>query len=145
MKPLNPFKRVFDQFQRVAITGAPSCGKTTLAKMVTDRPVFYSDDFKHLPWSEASAEVANVVNNHSGACVVEGVAVARALRKGMKVDAVIYMKRPKIEQKPGQIAMGKGIRTVFDEWRATHPDVPVFAEPVEQYSPFEETPEGDAT
>ncbi len=136
-----PFARVFKLYNRIALTGAPSCGKTTLAKTIKDRPVFYSDDFKHLDWSDASAEIARVVNAHEGPCLVEGVAVARALRKGMKVDAVIYLTQPKIEQKPGQVVMGRGIRTVLDEWRAKNPKIPVYWEEAGAYSPFNETEE----
>jgi hypothetical protein len=85
-----------------------------------------------------------MVNAQDGKCVIEGVRVPHALRKGMKVDAVIYLTQPKVEQTPKQISMGKAVRTVFNEWRASHPDTPVFAEPLEHYSPFEEEPEDAA-
>lgn len=143
MKPLNPFKRVFDQFQRVAIAGAPKVGKTTLSNMVTDRPILRTDDHRQGDWSKNSEGVMITVNSTPGPLVIEGVRVPHALRKGMKVDAVIYLTQPKAEQTSKQISMGKACRTVFNEWRFAHPDVPVFAEPLEQYSPFEEEPEAD--
>ena len=145
MKPDHPFSRVFKLYDRIAITGPSGCGKTTLAKTITDRPVFYSDDFKHLGWSEASEETARVINAHQGKLLVEGVAIARALRKGMKVDAVILLTAPKREQLPGQVSQGKGIHKVLNEWRAANPKVPVYVEPVDRYSPFESKPdEGDS-
>lgn len=137
MKPDHPFARVFKLYDRIALTGPSGCGKTTLAKTISDRPVFYSDDFKHLGWSEASEEIARRVNAQEGKLLVEGVAIARALRKGMKVDAVILLTKPKREQLPGQVSQGKGIHKVLNEWRAANPNVPVYAEPVDPYSPFE--------
>ncbi len=140
MRDHNPFKRVFDLFDKVAIAGAPKTGKTTLAKLITDRAVFHSDDLltEGMPWSGQSADLAANMNVKEGKFVVEGMTVPRALRKGMKVDAVIWLNTPKVDQTKGQVTMGKAARTVFNEWRAANPDVPIYAEPVERYSPFEE-------
>ncbi len=140
----NPFKRVFDLFDKVAIAGAPRTGKTTLAKLVTDRPIMHTDDHMGVDWSKQSENVAALINAQDGKCCVEGMTVPRALRKGMKVDAVIWLNSPKVEQTKGQQTMGKAARTVFDEWRAANPDTPVYAEPVDQYSPFEPNNEDES-
>lgn len=135
---LNPFKRVFDLYDKVAIIGGPKCGKTTLAKTVKDRTVYHADSLiDKLGWSDISAEIAREVNAHEGKLVVEGTAVVRALRKGAKVDAVIMLEQPKVEQTKGQAAMQKAVKTIFREWRASNPNVPIFCEPLEMYSPFE--------
>lgn len=61
--------------------------------------------------------------------VVEGTQVARALRKGLEVDAVVYLSAPKVSgRKPGQIAMAKAVHTILMDWRKTNPKTPVFAE-----------------
>lgn len=115
-------------YPRIAITGAPSTGKTTLTLKLDDgkRRIFHNDDFKHLEWSAASEHIAKEVNEHEGPCIVEGVTVPRALRKGMRVDTVLWLSKPWKEQKPGQVAMGKGCRTVLNEWLIDNPGVPVF-------------------
>lgn len=129
MSQINAFQRVFDLYRRIAITGAPQTGKTTLAVTHRDRPVFHSDDVKHLAWSDASAELARRVNDQEGDLIVEGVAVPRALRKGMRVDAVILLTQPKAEQSKGQLAMGRGVMTVLREWRQANPGTPIYVEP----------------
>lgn len=134
----NPFSRVFSLYDKVAIAGAPKTGKTTLAKMVTDRPILHTDDHMNHEWSKQSENLVTMANAQEGKFCVEGMTVPRALRKGMKIDAVIWLNSPKVEQTKGQVTMGKAARTVFNEWRAANPDVPVYAEPVDQYSPFEE-------
>lgn len=103
-------------------------GKSTLAATVSDRRVIGTDDYKSLPWSNVPHKmIADVAGLDS--FVIEGVQVARALRKGLRVDAVVYLTAPKVrDRKPGQIAMAKGVRTVFDEWNASNESVPVFIE-----------------
>lgn len=111
---------------RVAVVGAPKTGKTTLTAQVTDRPVIHADDLIPLGWSEASAELAQKCNAIAGPMCVEGVSVPRALRKGLRVDAVLLLSQPFTPHTPGQAAMAKGVRTVWDEWHAANPGVVVF-------------------
>ena len=53
--------------------------------------------------------------------IVEGVAVARALRKalgqtaGRPCDRLLVLERPRLELSPGQRAMAKGVDTVLAE------------------------------
>jgi hypothetical protein len=103
-------------------------GKSTLSQLVSDRPVIGTDDYKKLPWEEVPLRMIADVQGMS-AFVIEGVQVARALRKGLEVDAVVYLTVPKVkERKPGQVAMARGVRTVFDQWHTQNPQVPVFIE-----------------
>lgn len=111
---------------RIAIVGGPRSGKTTLSNTIRDRPVYHGDDYAHLGWSEASEYLAVVVNEAPGPLVVEGVSVPRALRKGMRVDAVVVLEGSHVELTPGQASMAKGVWTVFAEWRAANPEIPVF-------------------
>lgn len=50
--------------------------------------------------------------------VVEGVQVARALRKGLQVDAVVYLRGTTQVLTPGQESMRKAVHTVFCDWRS---------------------------
>lgn len=61
--------------------------------------------------------------------VVEGVQVPRSLRKGLVVDAVVWMSRPKVPLTVGQEVMTKAVSTVFSEWRSISAGrVPVLTE-----------------
>lgn len=122
------FEEILREFPRVAIAGGPRVGKTTLAASATDRPVIGTDAYRSHAWEFIPAKViADVEKHHS--FVLEGVQVARALRKGLRADAVVYMGLPKVtDLLPGQVSMAKGVETVLREWRSSNPDVPMFRE-----------------
>lgn len=104
--------------ERVAICGGPRTGKTTLAASISDSAM-HTDDLISLGWSEASAETAAWMAA-PGPWVIEGVAVARALRKALDmsayrpVDRLIVCTRPFVELSRGQAAMAKGCATVLE-------------------------------
>jgi predicted GTPase len=118
------------RYDRVAIVGGPRTGKSTLANAVRDRPVIPTDSYMDLPWEDVPAKVIEAAGAAGGRFVVEGVQAARALRKGLEVDAVIVMTQPKTALTSGQAAMGKGVMTVFEEWRGNNPGALVMKEPV---------------
>lgn len=132
--PLPPpawFGMVLAMHRRVAIVGGPGTGKTTLAAHTHNRPVLGTDDYQKMDWAEIPAALIQRTSELGPAFVVEGVQVARALRKGMTVDAVVVLdtqRRP--DPLPGQLAMAKGVATVFNEWRASPAaaGVPVYKE-----------------
>lgn len=114
---------------RIAITGAPRAGKTTLARRMArelNAAIISTDDFKDLGWSEASDRVAGIIARGEFD-VLEGVAVPRALRKALAtsdakpVDKLIVVEPSQrwharhSPQTDGQRAMGKGVRTVLAE------------------------------
>jgi hypothetical protein len=134
------FKEQLAKYDRIAVTGCPRSGKSTLCKLAEQYPkrtVIHTDSYKGLDWSEASAMVAKIVNETPGKVVIEGVAVPRALRKGMDVDAVISLSRMDkgsvvgaLEPlSSGRLSMGKSVHTVLDEWKQSNPDVPVLYAP----------------
>lgn len=103
-------------------------GKTTLSSQVRDRRVLSTDEFRNLPWEAVPEKVIQELSNERS-FVVEGVQVARALRKGLTVDAVVYLSVSKIPSRmPRQIAMAKAVHTILTDWRKTNPATPVFAE-----------------
>jgi hypothetical protein len=109
---------------RVLITGGPKTGKTTLAMLqgeVSGLQPMHTDDLIALGWSEASAAVIPWISR-PGPWIIEGVAVPRALRKwfaanptGKPADKVIFLGKPWQELSPGQLAMTKGLVTVWKE------------------------------
>ncbi len=123
------FRCVLARYLRVAIAGGPKTGKTTLANLVPGKR-FHGDDHIGKGWSEASEALAVEVNDYTLPLVVEGVQVPRALRKGMRVDAVIWLEQPHVKLTKEQATMAKGVATVFAEWRADFPHVPVLVPPV---------------
>jgi hypothetical protein len=118
--------RLYGKYRRVAVTGGPRAGKSTLVNNNTQHLDFicHTDEYMALDWSEASAKIVERVAEHRAHIVVEGVAVPRALRKGLDVGAVIWLDGAHETLTTGQRTMAKGVRTVFDEWcggRERHP------------------------
>lgn len=109
---------------RIAIVGGPRTGKTQAARAValaTGLPLVSTDDFIQLGWSQASQHVADLLADGAPR-VIEGVAVARVLRKALRdrpgerpVDRLVILTVPKVEQTDGQRAMASGIDTVLEE------------------------------
>lgn len=122
------FRRVLDRYPRVAIAGPPKCGKTTLALLATDRPVVHTDAFIDKGWAEQPAIIIDACRDLSRV-LVEGIQVGRALRKGLKVDAVVWLDRPHAQLSEGQERMAKGVATVFREVTATNPALIVLRPP----------------
>lgn len=108
------FKTILSKHKRIAIVGGPKVGKTTLAKLATDRPVHHNDDGKHIPWEDQPAYWKAAVTGQDS-FVLEGVQAARALRKGLEVDAVIELTKPHVELSKGQAAMHKGHTKIFGD------------------------------
>lgn len=111
---------------KIVIGGGCRCGKTTLSERVAKRfglELYHSDDMIGLGWSNASDAFAQlIVSKASG--VFEGVACTRALRKlmaatdGRPCDVYVHMIEPHVALSRGQLAMNKGVDTVFEEIRA---------------------------
>lgn len=110
---------------RILITAGPKCGKTTFAEELSnggDPPVLHGDDLiGKKEWSEASEEISRWFD-HEGDFIIEGVQVARALRKwfarnpvGIPADAIYHSDTPFVELNKGQAAMLKDHETVWNE------------------------------
>jgi hypothetical protein len=109
---------------RILITGGPKTGKTTLSAqlhLLMGAQAAHTDDLIPLGWSAASEETA-LWMAQPGPWIIEGVAVPRALRKwlaanptGKPADKVIFLGKPWQELSPGQLAMTKGLVTVWKE------------------------------
>lgn len=138
---------------RIVICGGPRTGKTTFAAVLAEQAqvaavsggsveaglygVHHTDDLieqcKHLgkdAWSEAS-RIASTWLDEPGPWVIEGVAMARALRKWRDahpgepppVDRVMRLTAPHVTLVKGQEAMAKGEEAVWQEilpWLHAH-------------------------
>lgn len=109
---------------KIAIVGGPRTGKTTLGEAMALRSgtaLLSTDSLIALGWSEASQAVAALLLTEPGDLIVEGVAVARALRKalaqtdGAPCGRVIVLESPHVALTPGQATMAKGVATVWTE------------------------------
>ncbi len=112
------FRELLKRYKRIAIAGAPRCGKTTLALTVRDRPVLSTDSYINVAWENAP-EIINDAVSRLPSFLLEGIQVGRCLRKGLKVDAVIYLDRPHVPLTKGQETMRKGCRKIYNDWLAT--------------------------
>lgn len=108
----------------IAIAGGPRTGKTTMGEAMALRSgtaLLSTDTLIHLGWSEASQAAAARMLTARDDLIVEGVAVARALRKAIDqsdvrpCDRLIVLAAPRIATTPGQQAMAKGVATVLGE------------------------------
>lgn len=117
---------------RLAITGGPKTGKTTLAGQLAEGcRVIRTDDYidKAEGWSAGSLAIASdLVDLHNTGrldWIIEGVALPRALRKvrdllpGHRViDRLIVLHNPPFEDwTAGQASMAKGLHSVLAEIR----------------------------
>lgn len=101
------------RYPRIAITGGPRVGKTWLANTYgLDREVVHTDTWQGVEWDKQPALIV-------AACeplprfLLEGVQVPRALRKGLQIDALLWLDCPAAPQTPAQRAMGKAVATVL--------------------------------
>lgn len=122
---------------RTIIVGGPQCGKSTYANSLSV-PHFCGDpkslvkyplpNVTYLPegltWSQGSEYIAKNWFTMPGPWVIEGVSVARALRKwsqkapySLPADSIIYFTNahPSVVRSVGQDAMEKGVHTIWGE------------------------------
>lgn len=112
-------------FSRLAIVGAPRSGKTTLCGSIRDRKVVHTDDFIPLGWDAVPGAVIERCNSISGSWAVEGVAVARALRRGLRVDGVLLLPDRPSAMEARHEAMAKGVATIMREALQIRPNLRV--------------------
>ncbi len=119
------FRALLQKHDRIAVVGGPQVGKSTLCRhCVKDRPLFGTDTYKREPWKDQPAFILGMCHGVRK-FVVEGVQTARALRKGLDVDCIVYMTESKVEQRlPGQERMAKGVATIMRDFIAKTPDHP---------------------
>jgi hypothetical protein len=123
------FADILSRYDRVAISGGPDAGKSTLAGTVTDRPVFGTDDtIATHRWEDVPGAVISKSKELGDRWVIEGVQVPRALRKGLSPDVVIHLEGSYVPHNTMQASMGKAIATVLEDYialRAAAVRVPV--------------------
>lgn len=126
------FKAVCKRYARIAIVGGPRAGKTTLSRLARDRSVIHTDDFRARSWEAVPhAVIADVLDlaKDTNKYIVEGVQVARCLRKGLEVDVVVVLMDPIEALSPRQEGMRKGVVTVLADWYKDHKDTPLLQAP----------------
>ena len=113
---LTRLQDIVSQHKRVAVTGAPTSGKTTLTNMLTGCSVVHADVVtKGHDWSLGSKVLCDFVNAMSAdRIVIEGVQTPRSIRKGMKVDVLVVLPTPDDLEKR-HVGMTKGIATVIQD------------------------------
>lgn len=110
--------------ERVALTGGPRSGKTTLSRAARYHHVVHTDDWKDSPWAEQPAEILlalEALRARRTPFVIEGVQVPRLLRRGLHVDAVVTLDtHPLGGFEPNRHErMRKAVFSVLREWSHT--------------------------
>ena len=129
------FADVLKRYNRIAIVGGPRSGKTTLARLA-DRHVIHTDDYRTRSWEAVPhAVIADIRDleadslSRGNRWIIEGVQVARALRKGLEVDVVLVLNEPLEDLTTRQEGMRKGVMTVLADWYKDRKDVPILQAP----------------
>jgi hypothetical protein len=85
---------VLRKFDRIALTGGPLAGKTTVfGAAVTDRRVVHTDDWRDKPW-EMVPQLAASACVSAGRYVCEGVRAAAIQRHGAEPQVVVWLSKP---------------------------------------------------
>ena len=105
---------------RIAITGPPSSGKTTIADAI-GLDVRNTDDLIERGWDEAIEGVVDWLSDKDSE-IIEGAIVPHALRRwmarypaGKPVDRAVYLGSSWEELTDGQASFAKSIRTVWED------------------------------
>ena len=114
---------LLSKYDKIAICGGPATGKSYLSRPVTDRPVIHTDDYKGKDWADTPTKTMAALDGMPR-FLVEGVHASHCLRRGLKVDAVIFLDDIKdvSRERP---ATTKAVNTVFNDWRAHNRTTPV--------------------
>ncbi len=128
-------KAIARRHKRIAIVGGPKAGKSTMSRFFDDRPVHHNDSALHVPWDDQPDHWIKETEGQDS-FVIEGVQAARAIRKGLKVDAVIHLSQDDAVRhlndirgeplKPGQVSMHKGQATILQEALTKNPHIAVY-------------------
>jgi hypothetical protein len=109
------FAYIISQHRKVALTGGPKTGKTTLSQQCVDRHVYRTDDWQVIEWAHVPDAIIDQLESIDS-WILEGVQVPRCLRKGLKPNVVIWLDKPHVALSSGQRSMAKGCRTIYEEW-----------------------------
>ncbi len=93
--------------------------------------MIHTDDFRDYAWADVPFRAIDEIDTMGTGSrfVIEGMQVPRTLRKGLVVDAVLWLPQELEHNSKGQMAMGKAASTVLAEWSVTHQDVPLLTAP----------------
>lgn len=105
---------------RLAITGGPNTGKTTLANQLSSSPLS-TDSLMHLPWQESSAQVSSWFDSPEEDFVYEGILIPYALRKwlrknekGKPLDKLIFLTLAHTYTNVRQNSLNLALTSVFN-------------------------------
>jgi hypothetical protein len=119
---------VLTRYHRIALTGGPLAGKTTVfGAAVSNHAVIHTDDWKDKPWEDAPRYAAQACRAH-GRYVCEGVRAAAIARFGAELQVVVWLAKPlppmsDLDAKHQQ--MWRARETALAKLREEYPDLEV--------------------
>jgi len=126
------WRKLLEVYPRIALTGVVNSGKTLLLEEggpgTPPREVVHTDQLKRSDWPSIPLKICSELSGKES-FIVAGTQVPRCLRKGLEVDAVVWLDSPRTFLSPRQQAFGKGIRQIMHKWRHQHPEIPVYFSP----------------
>ena len=119
-------------YSRIALTGVVNSGKTLLleegGRGTPPKEVVHTDQLKRSDWPSIPSKICSMTSGKDSIIVV-GTQVPRCLRKGLEVDAVVWLNTSRTGLDRRQEGFGKGIRKIMHAWRHQHPEIPVYFSP----------------
>jgi hypothetical protein len=105
-------------YERIAIVAPPKHGKTTLAKALKERyeslNVIHCDEYISHSWTEQPLVIIEEVAKHKE-WLIEGVQVARAMRKGLRPDAVVVLEKQLQKHTPKQAQLARNVMSWMEQ------------------------------
>src|SRR5580765_6176135 len=122
---------------RVAITGGPKAGKSSLSQRIIDRPVFHTDSYNQIPFDKVGSHIATTLRpTLPPKFVIEGVHALSAIKHGLKVDAIIHLPKEAADThlksiggsplRPAQASMHKAQATRLNQIKTNFPNIPIY-------------------
>jgi hypothetical protein len=126
------WRKLVEVYPRIALTGVVNSGKTLLleegGRGTPPKEVIHTDVLSRKDWATIPSKICSLVTGKES-FILAGTQVPRCLRKGLEVDAVVWLNTSRTGLDRRQEGFGKGIRKIMHAWRHRHPEIPVYFSP----------------
>lgn len=122
-------KATLEAHPRVCLIGPPASEPLATLEGIDlqHRLLLRASEHSAQEWSSVPDSIIRALERFDSFLLVGGVHAARALRKGLEVDAVVYLDNALGSRVPIQDGGAKQVNSIFAEWRRSHLTTPVIS------------------